>query len=88
MVLKKDVKKTIKSEFGIHEKDSGSTEVQIGLLTKEIDELARHIATHRHDFSSKRGLLRKVAKRRKLLRYLEKTNPKSYEKIIKKIRKK
>lgn len=88
MVLKKDVKKTIKSDFGIHEKDSGSTEVQIGLLTKEIDELARHIATHRHDFSSKRGLLRKVAKRRKLLRYLEKTNRKSYEKIIKKIRKK
>lgn len=88
MPLKKNKKKEIKKEFKVHEKDSGSTEVQIGLLSKEIDELAKHLATHRHDFSSKRGLLRRVAKRRKLLRYLEKTNRKSYEKIIKKIKKK
>jgi small subunit ribosomal protein S15 len=88
MALKKTVRKTTKSDFGIHEKDSGSTEVQIGLLTKEIDELSRHLLTHRQDFSSKRGLLRKVSKRRRLLRYLEKSNRKSYEKIIKKIRKK
>jgi len=88
MALKKDKKKATKKEFELHEKDSGSTEVQIGILSKEIDELARHVATHRHDFSSKRGLLRKVAKRRKLLRYLEKSNRKNYEKIIKKIRKK
>lgn len=88
MALKKTVKKTTKSDFGLHEKDSGSTDVQIGILSKEIDELAKHVATHRHDFSSKRGLLRKVSKRRKLLRYLEKTNRKNYEKIIKKIRKK
>jgi len=88
MALRKEKKKTIKEEFALHEKDSGSTEVQIGLLTKEIDELVKHLATHRHDFSSKRGLLRKVSKRKRLLRYLEKVNPKSYEKIIKKIRKK
>lgn len=88
MALKKTVKKTTRSDFGLHEKDSGSTDVQIGILSKEIDELAKHVATHRHDFSSKRGLLRKVSKRRKLLRYLEKTNRKNYEKIIKKIRKK
>lgn len=88
MPLKKNKKKEIKKEFKTHEKDSGSTEVQIGLLSKEIDELAKHLATHRHDFSSKRGLLRRVAKRRKLLRYLEKTNRKNYEKIIKKIKKK
>ncbi|MFN3301459.1 MAG: 30S ribosomal protein S15 [Patescibacteria group bacterium] len=88
MVLKKELKKAVKDEYKIHEKDSGSVEVQIGLLTKEIEELVRHLATHRHDFSSKRGLLRKVAKRRRLLRYLEKSNPKNYQKIIKKIRKK
>lgn len=88
MALKKKEKEIIKKDFALHEKDSGSVEVQIGLLSKEIDELVKHLATHRHDFSSKRGLLRKVAKRRRLLRYLEKTNPKSYEKIIKKIKKK
>lgn len=87
MPLKKETRKKIKEEFELHKKDTGSIEVQIGLLTKEIEELAKHVATHRHDFSSKRGLLRKVAKRRNLLRYLEKTNPKTYEKIIKKIKK-
>lgn len=85
-MLKKETKKKIKEDYGLHLKDSGSIEVQIGLLTSEIKELVRHLSTHKHDFSSKRGLLRKVAKRRKLLRYLEKTNPKSYEKIIKKIK--
>lgn len=88
MALKKDAKKATKQDFQLHEKDSGSTEVQIGLLSKEIDELARHLTSNRHDFSSKRGLLRRVAKRRKLLRYLEKSNKKSYEKVVKKIRKK
>jgi small subunit ribosomal protein S15 len=88
MALKKNKKQETKKEFELHDKDSGSTDVQIGILSKEIDELAKHVATHRHDFSSKRGLLRKVSKRRKLLRYLEKTNRKNYEKIIKKIRKK
>lgn len=85
-MLKKEDKKKVKEEYGLHEKDSGSVETQIGLLTKEIKELVKHLASHRHDFSSKRGLLRKVAKRRKLLRYLEKADVKKYEKIIKKIK--
>jgi small subunit ribosomal protein S15 len=82
---KKDKGKII-SEFKTHEQDSGSVEVQVGILTKEIKELTEHLKTHKHDFSSRRGLLRKVSKRKKLLRYLEQTNPKSYEKIIKKIK--
>ncbi len=86
MAIKKEDKKEIQKEYALSEKDTGSTEFQIGLLTKEINELVKHLATHRHDFSSKRGLLRKVAKRRRLLRYLEKTNKKRYEKIIKKIK--
>ncbi|MCX7779189.1 MAG: 30S ribosomal protein S15 [Patescibacteria group bacterium] len=86
MSLKKETKKKIKKDYALHEKDTGSIEVQVGLLTQEIKELVRHLTTHKHDFSSKRGLLRKVAQRRKLLRYLEKTDPESYEKIIKKIR--
>ncbi len=79
-------KSKIIGDFKTHEKDTGSTEVQIGLLTEEIKELADHLKTHKHDFSSMSSLLRKVIKRRKLLRYLEQTNPKGYEKIIKKIK--
>lgn len=88
MPLKKSKKQAIKKDYGLHEKDSGSAEVQIGLLTKEIDELSRHLTNNRQDTASRRGLLRKVSKRRRLLRYLEKSNKKSYEKIIKKIKKK
>ena len=88
MGIKKEDKKEIQKEYGLHEKDTGSVEVQIGFLTKEIEELVKHLATHRHDFPSKRALLRKVAKRRRLLRYLEKTNKKEYEKIIKKLKSK
>ncbi len=84
-MAKKDKSKII-SDFKTHEKDSGSTEVQIGLLTREIKGLVEHLKTHKHDFSSRRGLLRRVSKRKKLLRYLQETNPKSYEKIIKKIK--
>lgn len=83
--MTKDKTKII-SDFKVHEQDTGSTEVQIGILTKEIKELTEHLKTHKHDFSSRRGLLRKVSKRKRLLRYLEQTNPKSYEKIIKKIK--
>lgn len=85
-MLKKETKKKIKKDYSLHDKNSGSAEVQIGFLTQEIKELVRHLAIHKHDFSSKRGLLRKVSQRRKLIRYLEKASPKSYEKIIKKIK--
>jgi small subunit ribosomal protein S15 len=86
MAVKKEEKKEIQKEYGLHEKDTGSVEVQIGLLTKEIEELVKHLATHRHDFPAKRSLLRKVAKRKRLLRYLERTNKKQYEKILKKLK--
>jgi small subunit ribosomal protein S15 len=85
-MLKKEEKKNIMKEFGKHENDTGSIEVQIGILTKEIKELTEHLKKHKHDFSSRRGLLRKVAKRRKLLRYLQQTDPSAYEKILKKIK--
>jgi len=82
---KSDKSKTI-DEFKIHNQDTGSTEVQIGLLTEEIKQLTEHLKIHKHDFSSRRGLLRKVSQRKKLLRYLQQTDPESYEKIIKKIK--
>jgi len=86
MTYKKGDKSKTIDEFKIHNQDTGSTEVQIGLLTEEIKQLTEHLKTHKHDFSSRRGLLRKVSQRKKLLRYLQQTNPKAYEKIIKKIK--
>ena len=85
-MLDKKKKEAIIKKFRIHEKDSGSAEVQIAILTEEIKELTGHLQTHKKDFSSRRGLLRKVGQRRKLLNFLQKDNEKSYEEIIKKLK--
>jgi small subunit ribosomal protein S15 len=68
--------------YKTHKGDTGSTEVQIAILTEEVKELTKHLKEHRHDFSSRRGLFRKVGQRRRLLRYLERENPKSFEKLV------
>lgn len=85
-MLKKPAKIQIIKDFQKQEKDTGSMETQIGLLTNEIKQLAEHLKEHRHDFSSRRGLLRKVSRRRKLLKNLQQANPKSYQKIVEKIK--
>ena len=72
-------------EFGENEKDSGSTSVQIALLTKRINILTEHLKEHIHDFHSKRGLLMMVGKRRKLLNYLRDNDIVKYREIIKKL---
>ena len=69
-------------EFGSHEGDTGSTEVQIALMDKRIHELQAHLAIHKHDESSRRGLLKLVGKRRRLLSYLRKTDPERYRAIL------
>lgn len=68
-----------------HDADTGSPEVQIGLLSKQIDELSSHLKTHKKDLHSRRGLIKMVAKRRNLLNYLEKKDEKRYGKLIKKL---
>jgi small subunit ribosomal protein S15 len=78
-------KEKIVSKHKLHEKDTGSAEVQVGLLSEEIEMLLAHLQKHKKDFHSKKGLLKMVAKRRKLLKYLEKTNPKKYKELAKKI---
>jgi len=78
-------KEKIIDKFKTHEKDTGSAEVQIALLSEEIDKLLAHLQTHKKDFHSKKGLLKMVAKRRKLLKYLEKTDEKKYKSMIKKL---
>jgi len=70
------------TEFRLHEKDTGSADYQVALLTQRIKHLTEHLGTHSKDFSSRRGLLRLVARRRKLLDFLKRDNEERYKKII------
>jgi small subunit ribosomal protein S15 len=69
-------------EFQLHEKDTGSADVQVALLTRRIEHLTEHLKTNRKDHSSRRGLLKMVAQRRSLLDYLSKTKEDRYKKLI------
>jgi small subunit ribosomal protein S15 len=84
-MLKKEAKSKVMKEFGISEKDTGSSDVQIALLSKEMDALVLHLKDHPKDVHSKRGLIRMVVKRKKLLAYLQKEDEKRYKEVIKKI---
>ncbi len=85
-MLNKETKEQIIEKFKTHPTDTGSSEVQIAILTEEINQLTEHLKTHKKDFSSRHGLIKKVADRRKLLRYLEKENLEAYQSLIKKIK--
>lgn len=78
-------KLNIIKELKQSDSDTGSSEVQVGILTKQIEELTTHLKIHRKDNHSRRGLLKMVGKRKKLLDYLGKTKPKSYTSLIKKL---
>ncbi|OGZ67896.1 MAG: 30S ribosomal protein S15 [Candidatus Staskawiczbacteria bacterium RIFCSPHIGHO2_02_FULL_42_22] len=84
-MLKKETKSKLIKEHGIHEKDTGSSDVQIALLSEEIDALVLHLKEHPKDLHSKRGLIRMVVKRKKLLGYLKTEDEKRYNAVIKKI---
>ncbi len=85
MALAKEVKQKLIKEFAKNENDTGSAEVQIAILTKEIDELTEHLKVHIHDYHSRRGLLKKVGQRRNMLQYLQKKDIQSYRELIKKL---
>lgn len=85
MALTKEVKQNIIKEFARDEKDTGSPEVQIAILTKEIETLTEHLKNNKQDKHSKRGLLMKVGKRRSLLDYLVKTDVKRYRAVVSKL---
>ena len=85
-MLDKKVKLRVINEFKTHASDTGSTEVQIAILTEEIAQLSKHLKHHRKDNSSRRGLLRKVNERRRLLKYLSRENLKSYERLAAKLK--
>ena len=85
MALTKEMKAKIVKENARDEKDTGSPEVQIALLTAEINALTEHLKNHKQDKHSKRGLLIKVGKRRSLLNYLIKTDVKRYRAVVEKL---
>lgn len=84
-MLKKEVKEKIIKKFQIHDKDTGSADAQVALLSKEIDKLVLHLKKHPKDNHSRRGLIQMVVKRKKLLAYLKKENEGRYKKVIKEI---
>ncbi len=81
-MLEKTKKEKLIKKFRTHESDTGSPQVQIAILTEEVKELTNHLKTHRKDFSSRRGLVKKVAERRRLLKYLERENEAAYRTIL------
>ena len=85
MAITKERKAELVKQFGKNEKDSGATEVQIAILTEEINDLTEHLKVHTHDYHSRRGLLKKVGQRRNMLQYLAKKDIQSYREVIKKL---
>ncbi|MEM9423285.1 MAG: 30S ribosomal protein S15 [Spirochaetota bacterium] len=83
--MDKETKAKIVAEHGKNNQDTGSTEVQIALLTHRINELQGHFAMHKKDHASRRGLLKMVGDRRRLLRYLERNNLDGYRALIQKL---
>jgi small subunit ribosomal protein S15 len=79
-------KSTIQKEFQRHEKDTGSSEVQVALLTRRIEELTEHLKLHKKDHSSRYGLLKMVSGRRRLLNYLKSKDEKGYQEIVKRLK--
>ena len=82
MALKKETKDMIIKKYARDEKDTGSPEVQIALLTEEINAISKHLQANKQDKDSKRGLLIKVGKRKSLLNYLIKTDVKRYREVV------
>jgi len=85
MALNAKQKERATKEVKRHDKDSGSPEYQIALFTEKIKKLTGHLKKNKKDFHSRRGLLKMVSKRRKLMSYLQKSNEKVYKKLIKKL---
>lgn len=80
-----ETKITIEKEYQMHERDTGSSDVQIALLTRRIQELTDHLKLHKKDHSSRRGLIMMVSKRRRLLDYVKKKNTEHYRELIQRL---
>ena len=82
MSLEQSVRKEVILKHRIHDTDSGSPQVQIALITARLEKLTQHFKTHVKDHHSRRGLMKMVGKRRRLLKYLHQVNPKEYQKVL------
>jgi small subunit ribosomal protein S15 len=85
VALSTEQKKTILTEYGTHESDTGSPEAQVAMLTKRISDLTEHLKVHKHDHHSRRGLLLMVGRRRRLLNYLTKVDIERYRSLIQRL---
>ncbi len=85
MTIEKSKKSKVISDYKIHPKDTGSSEVQVALLTERINQLGEHFKTNKKDHHSRRGLLKMVGHRRRLLTYLKKKDGKKYQEVIDKL---
>ena len=84
-MLEKTLKETMVKDFGRHEQDTGSPEVQIALVTKRIESLNEHFNKYKKDTNSRRGFLKLIGQRRRLLRYLQKTDTLKYQEVLEKL---
>ncbi len=85
MTLAKDKKKKLIEDFKLHSTDTGSSQIQIALLSERIGSLGEHLKQHKKDHNSRRGLLKLVGKRRRLLEYLKNNSPRKYEEVLDKL---
>lgn len=85
VAISQEKKTAIINEYALHDGDTGSPEVQIAVLTEEINELNEHAKEHKKDFSSKRGLMKKIGRRRNLLAYLRNKDVARYRELIKRL---
>ncbi|EKW99541.1 30S ribosomal protein S15 [Ligilactobacillus saerimneri] len=85
MAISKEEKNRIIAEYATHEGDTGSAQVQIAVLTADINELNEHIKQHKKDFASQRGLMKKIGHRRNLLAYLRNNDLQAYRELIKRL---
>ncbi len=85
MSLKTEEKKKLIDEFGKHPRDTGSSEIQVALLTDQIKCLTEHMKTHKKDFRSRRSLITMVSQRQKHLQYLKRTKPEKYRQVVTKL---
>jgi small subunit ribosomal protein S15 len=84
-MLTKEQRETVVTAYAVHEGDTGSADVQVALLTERINGLTGHLREHRHDHASRRGLLKLVGRRRRLLAYLNKTDVERYRTLIQRL---
>ena len=83
--MDKAIKETVQQDYRLHDKDTGSSEVQVALLTKRIEGLTEHLKSHRKDHSSRYGLIKMVSARRRLLNYMKSRDDARYQALIKRL---